>query len=156
DLEDGYALINQLRRTHPLFQSPLLFYAETFFGARRFLEALKFYRKAMQLGSCRPIVYANAAHAACQNREFVEALRLLDLAEEDVGRPNFTAAMWVSRARAAAQLADSGAALRHLDRAVKAGATDPAEYENDPLLILLRRERGFEKLMNRLRRRKQA
>jgi hypothetical protein len=156
DLEEGYALINQLCRTHPRFQSPLLFYAETFFEALRFPEALKFYRKAMQLGSCRPMVYANAAHAACQNREFGEARRLLDLAEKDVGRSNFTAAMWVSRGRAAAQLGDGEAALKHLRFAVNAGETDPARYENDPLLNPLRRARGFEQLMNRLRRRKRA
>jgi tetratricopeptide (TPR) repeat protein len=135
DLEGGYALINQLCRTHPLFQSPLLFYAESFFQRGRFPEALKFYRKAIQLGRCDQIDYANAAHAACESREFVEARRLLGLAEKHVGRSHFTAEMRITSGRVAAQLGDTKVALQHLRRAVRAGATDPAKYENDRLLI---------------------
>ncbi|HEV3259728.1 MAG TPA: hypothetical protein VG013_22865 [Gemmataceae bacterium] len=95
--------------------------------------------------------YANAAHAACESGEFVEASRWLGLAEKEVGRPRFSSEMWVTCGRVAAQLGDSRAALMHLRRAVKAGATDPARYENDRLLLPLRRERGFQRLLNRLR-----
>jgi tetratricopeptide (TPR) repeat protein len=160
DLAEGYALIKELCRTHPLFQAPLLFCAEKYLELGLFPNALKLYQKAIPLGGCDRILYARAAHSACEIRNFAEARRLLDLAEEHVRKSNFTPEMWITYARVAAQQAQSQEALQYLRNAIKA-ATDSVQYEKDPLLVPLYekdrllgplfRERGFTRLMAQLR-----
>jgi predicted RecB family endonuclease len=151
DLEAGYTCVLKLHQTHPLFQFPLLYLAESLFVNGLFPRALNLYQKAIPLGACSPVVYAHAAQAACKCGEFVEARRLLGLADHHVGKSGFTAALWMASGRTAAQMRDSRAAMRYLRRAVKAGVTDPSKYESDPLLIPLRQDRGFKRLMARLR-----
>src|SRR5262249_35049482 len=96
DLEAGYARGLQIPTTHPLFQFPLLYLAESLFVNGLFRKALNLYQKAIPLGECSPAVYAHAAQAACKCGEFVEARRLLDEAEENIGKSGFSAAMWVT------------------------------------------------------------
>jgi hypothetical protein len=151
DLAEGYALIKKLLQTHPWFQSPMLYLAENRFVHKQFPQALKLYQKAMKLGSCLPITYDHAAHAACQSGSFYFARQLLDGAQRRVGKSKFTVRMWVNYARAAAQVQETKEALKHLRRAAKAGETDPARYESDLLLMPLREERAFQRFLTRLR-----
>jgi hypothetical protein len=150
DLASGYALINELCRTHPWYQGPPLLYATSFYQLRRFPEALKFYRKAIRLGDCDLLTYARAAHAACESGGFAEARRLLEVAESQFRKADFTAEVWITWGRVEAQQSNPTAALKHLRRAIRMGAADPARYENDLLLIPLREEQGFLRLLARL------
>lgn len=155
DLAAGYSLLRELCQTHPWYQPPLLFCAEAYLERGRFRSALELYRRAVRLGPCPPDVYGRAAESACESGDFAEAGRLLDLAEQHVRRRRFTAKMWISRARVAAQQGQKDAAILHLRRAVRSGETDPARYETDRLLTPLFLEKRFQRLVGRLRRRQQ-